>query len=154
MLTDPVSLSGCKGFLRYLAICVLVYCNWLVSRLWRHKFDVDLNFLIKLFFYMNKVRIKIEISQEQKELLRWNKKHSSILKDFHLPEISDTIEPWSFPLLDIGFLLFVRIRSSTYSVPWNNYSYKTNSACWSLKSTNLLLWFFIYKHIYIYIKFI
>ena len=144
MLTDPISLSGCKGFLRYLAICVLVYCNWLLSRLWRHRFDVDLNFLIKPFFYMNKVRTKIEISQEQKELLKWNKKQSSILKDFHLPEIADTIEPCSFPLLNIDFLLFVSIRSSTYSVQ--------NQFCLLEPQIHqLLLWFFIYKHIYIYI---
>ena len=128
----------------------------MLSKLWRHKFDVDLYFLIKPFFYMNKVRTKIEISQERKELLRWNKKHSSILKDFHLPEIADTIEPCSFPLLNIDFLLFVSTRSSTYSVLWNNYSYKTNSACWSLKSTNSYcgsscIYIHTHTHIYIYI---
>ena len=47
-------------------------------------FEVNLMFLIKLFFLHNqKVMTKIEISWERKELLRWNKKHfSSILKGF------------------------------------------------------------------------
>ena len=48
------------------------------------KFEINLNFLIKPFTYMTKkLRPKIKISQERKELLRWNKKHvSSFLKGF------------------------------------------------------------------------
>ena len=46
---------------------------------------LSLIFLIKLFFLQDqKVKTKIEISWEQKELLRWNKKYfSSFLKGYH-----------------------------------------------------------------------
>ena len=41
-------------------------------------FEINLSFLIKSFSHMaEKVRTRIWISEERKELLRWNKKHSS-----------------------------------------------------------------------------
>ena len=51
-------------------------------------FEINLTFLMKLFFYMiQKSRQKV-LSWKQKELLRWNKMHfSSILRDFQLPNI-------------------------------------------------------------------
>ena len=52
-------------------------------------FEINLRFLMKSFFYMTKkVRTKIWISLERKELLRCNKKHfSSFLETSQLTEI-------------------------------------------------------------------
>ena len=57
-------------------------------------FEICVKFLVKPFSYMTEnwnnwnLSTKIEISQEQKELTSWNKKHFlSFLKDFQLPEI-------------------------------------------------------------------
>ena len=67
------------------AIEQYMYCNCLLTRLWRHNFEINFMFLIKLFFlHGQKVKTKIEMSREQKELLRWNKNHfSNLLKGFH-----------------------------------------------------------------------
>ena len=68
-----------------------VYCNSLLTRLWRH----NAIFLIKPFFINDqKVNTKIKLSWERKELLRWNKKQFSSLnriKQFFLEGESPTI---------------------------------------------------------------
>ena len=62
-----------------------VYCNYLLTRLWRLNLAVNLIFLIKPFFlYDQKVKTKIWVSSERKRFFRWNKKHfSSLLKGFY-----------------------------------------------------------------------
>ena len=52
-------------------------------------YEINLSFLIKPLFYVTKLfRAKTLMSQEWKELLRWNKKHFlSFLKGFQLPEV-------------------------------------------------------------------
>ena len=52
--------------------------------------EINLIFLIKLFFYMTKKsRQKFEYLENEKSFLRWNKKHfSSLLKGCHLPKIA------------------------------------------------------------------
>ena len=53
-----------------------VYCNSLLTRLWRH----NPIFLIKPFFVNNqKVKTKIKLSWERKEHARWNKKQFTAL---------------------------------------------------------------------------
>ena len=52
-----------------------VYCNCLLTSLPRHKFAINLIFLITPFLlHDQKVNTNNEISGEWKELLRWNKK--------------------------------------------------------------------------------
>ena len=51
---------------RSLTLCA--YCNYLLPRLWRHKFWKA------VFSHVQKVKTKIWIASEGKELLRWNKK--------------------------------------------------------------------------------
>ena len=67
-----------------------VYCNSLLTRLWRH----NAIFLMKPFFINDqKVNTKIKLSWERKELLRWNKKQFSSLnqiKHFFLEGESPT----------------------------------------------------------------
>ena len=58
-------------------------------------FQINIILLIKSFLYITeKVNTKNSLSSEQKELLKWNKKHfSSFLKGFQLSKIvSDVIE--------------------------------------------------------------
>ena len=63
------------------------YCNFLLTRLWRHEFW-KYHYLSNLavFSTYRKVKIKTEISVERKDLKK-NKKHfSSFFKGFQLPE--------------------------------------------------------------------
>ena len=56
-----------------------LYCNCLLTRLHVMNFEINLTFLIKPFFlHDQKVMIKLDYLQ-QKELLRWNKKHFFII---------------------------------------------------------------------------
>ena len=75
LLTDQISLSGCFCFVKYWAIYGLDVIN----------FEINLIFPINpSFLHDQKVKTKIWISWEWKELLRWNKKHCSpFLKRFH-----------------------------------------------------------------------
>ena len=52
-----------------------MYCNCLLSRLWRHKFWNQPSSNQVFFVHDQKVKTKIQMSWERKELLRWNKKH-------------------------------------------------------------------------------
>ena len=48
----------------------------MLTRLWRLNFEINLIFLIKPFFlHAQKLKIKVSITWERKEFLRWNKKH-------------------------------------------------------------------------------
>ena len=64
-------------------------------------FGVNLNFLPKpAFLHDRKLKTKISISWEQREILRWIKKHiSSFLKCFQLPKIIGLTVENLFPLL-------------------------------------------------------
>ena len=53
-----------------------MYFDCLLTRLWRHKF-LKLTLYEAVFLHDQKVKIKIYISWERKELLSWNKKHFS-----------------------------------------------------------------------------
>ena len=59
--------------------CFFMYCNCLLTRLWRHKFWKQHYFSDQAISptWQQKVKTKTQISWEQKELLRWNKKHFS-----------------------------------------------------------------------------
>ena len=73
-------MSGCFFFVSYWAIRVLqLFINQVVT--W---WFLKLTLLIKPFFlHDQKVMVKAEISWEERELLRWNKKlFPSFLKDF------------------------------------------------------------------------
>ena len=74
-LPIPLETSG--------TMCIVILCYQVNDFI---IFYIYLNFLLKLFSYT-------AMSQERKEVLRWNKKHfSSFLKDFQLPKnVSDLI---------------------------------------------------------------
>ena len=62
-----------------------VYNNYLLSSLWCHK----------VFLLNQKVRAKMLVSQEQKQLLTWNKKHFlSFIKGFSFIEVHKKIGRW------------------------------------------------------------
>ena len=66
-----------------------MYCNCLLNSLWCHRFWnlTDLSNQA-VFLHDQKFKTKIQISWEQKELLRWNKKYfSSFLKGFRMPKL-------------------------------------------------------------------
>ena len=67
-----------------------VYCNCLLTRLWHHKFQ-NWPDIFNQAVFLPKSQDKILNIWEQKELLRWNKKHFSLLlKTFQLPKfVSD-----------------------------------------------------------------
>ena len=56
-------------------------------------FEINLNFLIEPFLlHDQKVMTKVQISWEQKELLRWNKKHFLLfLKGFQLSKVASDL---------------------------------------------------------------
>ena len=78
----------------YIAIVCFTGCNVI-------NFGVNLNFLTKpVFLHDRKLKTKISISWEQREILRWIKKHiSSFLKCFQLPKIIGLTVENLFPLL-------------------------------------------------------
>ena len=78
----------------YIAIVCFTGCNVI-------NFGVNLNFLTKpVFLHDRKLETKISISWEQREILRWIKKHiSSFLKCFQLPKIIGLTVENLFPLL-------------------------------------------------------
>ena len=51
LLTDQMSLSGCL----FWDIGQHVYCNCLLTRSWRHNFDLKISFYSSRFFYMTKM---------------------------------------------------------------------------------------------------
>ena len=61
-----------------------MYCIYLLSSLWcLWNLKLKLSYQA-IYLHNQKVRPKMKISQERKELLTWYKKHfSSFLKDFH-----------------------------------------------------------------------
>ena len=64
-------------FLRYWSICVL---QFFLTRLWRYKFwNLPCLSNQAVFLHDQKVKTKIWISWERKELLKWKKKHLSSL---------------------------------------------------------------------------
>ena len=80
-----LSKSHCLVAFTLRAIEQYMYCNCLLTSLWRHNFEINFMFLIKSFFlHGQKVKTKTQMSRERKELLRWNKNHfSKFLKGFH-----------------------------------------------------------------------
>ena len=78
----------------YIAIVCFTGCDVI-------NFGVNLNFLTKpVFLHDRKLKTKISISWEQREILRWIKKHiSSFLKCFQLPKIIGLTVENLFPLL-------------------------------------------------------
>ena len=85
------------------------YCNYLLTRLWRHKFW-NLPYLSNEAVFLNdqKVKTKMEISWEWKELLlMWNKKHySSFQRALSCEKLFKTWEcnfKMHFSLNDISF---------------------------------------------------
>ena len=51
LLTDQMSLSGCL----FWDIGQHMYCNCLLTRSWRHNFDLKISFYSSRFFYMTKM---------------------------------------------------------------------------------------------------
>ena len=97
LLTDQISLSNYLYFLRYWAI--YIYCNFLITKLWRDKFWNYLP-IQTVFLHDQKFKTKIVVSWERKGLLSWSKKRfSSFLKAFQLRKVvrpesaSVTVEP-------------------------------------------------------------
>ena len=92
-LTDQISLSGCIYFMRFWTLCTF---QFFASKLWRHKFETHLIFLIKpLFLHEQIVKAKILISWERRGLWRWNKRHfSSFLKGFHWSILKKCFARW------------------------------------------------------------
>ena len=80
LVTDQISLHDCLYFVRYWAISVLqLFINHVMTS---YILELTLFFSWSRFFYMNnksRQKSKYLESREQKELLRWNKKHFSSL---------------------------------------------------------------------------
>ena len=93
LLTDQISLSNYLYFLRYWAI--YIYCNFLITKLWRDKFWNYLP-IQTVFLHDEKFKTKIVVSWERKGLLSWSKKRfSSFLKAFQLRKV---VRPESAPV--------------------------------------------------------
>ena len=80
--TDQISLNDCLYLLKYRAICDII------------SFGMNLNLLIEPFFLHNqRIKIKMQIYQERKALLTWNKRNfSSFSRAFSCQKFSQTRE--------------------------------------------------------------
>ena len=69
LITDQLSLPDDLAWLLFVLrdIDLYAYYNSLLTRLWRHNFEINLVFLIKSFFYMTKIsRQKLKYLENEK----------------------------------------------------------------------------------------
>ena len=88
-------------------IAQYMYCNCLLTRLWRHKLwnKPYLSNQAVLLLHGKKVNTKFKYLEDEKELLRWNKKHfSTFLKGFYLKQIKQFFLEGESPTLKWVFL--------------------------------------------------
>ena len=79
-------------------------------------YDIKLILRLTFFLHGQKVKRKIQISWEQRELLRWNKKHFlSLLKVFQLSKIVSDLQ--SVPLNHQVIQITKNIKKTSYSLP-------------------------------------
>ena len=104
LLTDQISdFLKFSDSLYFWVIWQYMYCNYLLSSLWRHKTWSSLE---SHFLHDQKFRTKIEITQEQKELLTWNKKHFSIIfKELPFKQIKMFLEGESSTLKESKYIV-------------------------------------------------
>ena len=103
LLIDQISLSGCFYFSRYWSICIL---QLFVNQATHHKiWNQPCLSNQAVLLHDQKVKIKILISWERKELLRWNKKEfSSISRLSHRAPLNKFLTV----KLSSGFPLIIR----------------------------------------------
>ena len=87
-------------------IAQYMYCNCLLTRLWRHKlWNKPYLSNQAVLLHGKKVNTKFKYLEDEKELLRWNKKHfSTFLKGFYLKQIKQFFLEGESPTLTWVFL--------------------------------------------------